>query len=397
MAEPLKVEWAFDADNHYYEALDAFTRHIEPEYSKRAMQWAEVNGRQMLLVGGKINRFIPNPTFDRLSAPGSLEDYFRGNNPKGESVKDLFGELEPCDPSYRDRDVRLGVMDELRIEGALFFPTLGVGMEQALINDLPAAQAAFRAFNRWMDDDWGFAYKDRIYGVPYLTLSDLDNALAELEWVLDRDARVVLIGTGPVMTAEGLKSPADPRFDPFWARIQEAGVAVVFHGGDSAYRNIITMWGEPAELEAHRFDPLRSALSIDVVADTLAAIILHGLLDRFPRLRFATIETGADWVAPLLKRLRKIYSQTPMAFTHDPVEQFVRNVWVSPFYENDLDKLRDLLPADHLLLGSDWPHTEGLRDPLSFTKDLAEAGFTTDEQQLIMYDNCKALVQRQPA
>jgi predicted TIM-barrel fold metal-dependent hydrolase len=72
-------------------------------------------------------------------------------------------------------------------------------------------------------------------------------------------------------------------------------------------------------------------------------------------------------------------------------------VWVSPFYENDLDKLRDLLPADHLLLGSDWPHTEGLRDPLSFTKDLAEAGFTTDEQQLIMYDNCKALVQRQPA
>src|SRR5437868_15386756 len=85
---------AFDADNHYYEALDAFTRYIEPEYAKRAMQWAEVNGRQMLLVGGKINRFIPNPTFDKLSAPGSLEDYFRGLNPKGESVKDLFGDLE---------------------------------------------------------------------------------------------------------------------------------------------------------------------------------------------------------------------------------------------------------------------------------------------------------------
>jgi predicted TIM-barrel fold metal-dependent hydrolase len=72
-------------------------------------------------------------------------------------------------------------------------------------------------------------------------------------------------------------------------------------------------------------------------------------------------------------------------------------VWVSPFYENDLDKLRELMPADHLLLGSDWPHTEGLRDPLSFTKDLSEAGFTEAEQQLIMYDNCKGLVQRQPA
>ena len=120
-------------------------------------------------------------------------------------------------------------MDELRIEGALFFPTLGVGMEQALINDLPAARAAFRAFNRWMDDDWGFAYKDRIYGVPYLTLSDLDNALAELEWVLDRDARVVLIGTGPVMTAEGLKSPADPRFDPFYEEANRRGAVMLIH------------------------------------------------------------------------------------------------------------------------------------------------------------------------
>ncbi len=157
------------------------------------------------------------------------------------------------------------------------------------------------------------------------------------------------------------------------------------------------MWGEGADMEAHKFEPLRSALSPDVVADTLAAVILHGLLDRFPKLRFATIETGADWVAPLLKRLSKIYSQNPMAFRHDPIEQFKTNVYVSPFYENDLDKLRAIMPADHLLLGSDWPHTEGLRDPLSFTKDLAEAGFTTDEQQLIMYDNCKALVQRQPS
>ncbi len=74
---------AFDADNHYYEAVDAFTRHIEPEYAKRAMQWAEVNGRQMLLVGGKINRFIPNPTFDRLSAPGSPRGLLPGQEPQG--------------------------------------------------------------------------------------------------------------------------------------------------------------------------------------------------------------------------------------------------------------------------------------------------------------------------
>ncbi|MCD9624077.1 amidohydrolase family protein [Rhabdothermincola salaria] len=394
MSDEMRV---FDADNHYYEALDAFTRHIEPEYAKRAMQWAEVNGRQMLLVGGKINRFIPNPTFDRLSAPGSLEQYFRGNNPKGDSVKDLFGELEPCDPAYRDREIRLKTMDQLGIEGALFFPTLGVGMEMALRDDLPAARAAFRAFNKWMDEDWGFAYEERIFAVPYLTLSDVDNAIEQLEWVLERDARVILLQTGPVLTAEGMKSPADPRFDPFWAKVQESGVTVAYHGGGNAYMDLITMWGEGAEMEAHRFEPLRAALSHDAVADTFAALILHGLMGRFPHIRFATIETGADWVAPLLKRLGKLYSQTPKAFAEDPREVFKRNVWVSPFYENDLAALRGIMGSDHLLLGSDWPHTEGLADPHSFTDDLTEAGYPEDEQRLIMYDNCKSLVQRRPA
>jgi predicted TIM-barrel fold metal-dependent hydrolase len=392
-----EITTVFDADNHYYEPMDAFTRYIEPEFKRRCMMWAEVNGRQMLLVGGKINRFIPNPTFDMLSAPGSLEQYFRGRNPKGDSVKDLFGELLPCDPAYRDRDIRLKTMDSLNVEGALFFPTLAVGMEQALSDDVPAAQAAFRAFNRWLEEDWGFAYENRIFSTPYIVLSDVDNAVAELEWALDRDARVVLVGTGPVRTDEGLKSPGDPRFDPFWARVQESGVTIVYHGGANAYYDLITMWGEKSEMEAHKFEPLRQALSHDAVADTFAALILHGVMDRFPNIRFATVETGANWVRPLLKRFGKIYGQTPSMFTNNPVEQFKKNVWVSPFYEDDLDLLRDTLGADRLMLGSDWPHTEGMADPFTFITDLTEAGFSPDEQQLIMYDNCKSLTVRRPA
>ena len=49
----------FDCDNHYYEALDAFTRHIEPEYAKRTMQWATINGKQRLLVGGQVPVVAP--------------------------------------------------------------------------------------------------------------------------------------------------------------------------------------------------------------------------------------------------------------------------------------------------------------------------------------------------
>jgi hypothetical protein len=73
----------FDCDNHYYEALGAFTRHLEPAYRKRAMQWAQIDGKTRLLVGGRVNKFIPNPTFNPVAAPGVMDEYFRGRNPKG--------------------------------------------------------------------------------------------------------------------------------------------------------------------------------------------------------------------------------------------------------------------------------------------------------------------------
>jgi len=122
----------FDADNHYYEATDAFTRYIEPEMAKRCMQWAEIDGKTRLLVGGKINRFIPKPTFDPVARPGSLDEYFRGRNPDAKDMPAMFGTLEPIDPAYRERDVRLATMDGQGIDGCFLFPTLGVGMEAAL-------------------------------------------------------------------------------------------------------------------------------------------------------------------------------------------------------------------------------------------------------------------------
>ena len=73
---------------------------------RRAMQWARVGGRKRLLVGGKVNRFIPNPTFDPVAKPGCLDEFFRGRNPEGKSIREVFGDLEPINPAYRNRDAR---------------------------------------------------------------------------------------------------------------------------------------------------------------------------------------------------------------------------------------------------------------------------------------------------
>jgi predicted TIM-barrel fold metal-dependent hydrolase len=385
---------AFDADNHYYEAEDAFIRHIEPQYAKRAMQWAHINGKQRLLVGGAINRFIPNPTFDPVAKPGILDEYFRGRNPEGKSVPELFGELEPIRKEYRDREARLAVLDEQGLDGAFMFPTLGVGMEQALLDDPPAMMAAFRAFNRWLDEDWGFNYQDRLFAAPYIPLADIDNAIAELEWALERDMRVFITGVGPILIAEGGRSQADPFYDRFWERVNEAGVVVALHGGDSAYSRYLRDWGQDGPMEAFRQTPLRGLLSHDPVHDTVAAMLAERFFHRFPNIRVASIELGSTWVAPLFQKLKKSFGQQPNMWPEDPRETFKRHVFVSPYYEDDLGALRDQIGASQMLMGSDWPHAEGLAEPTAFIDDLRRHGISDDEARLIMRENGLGLTRR---
>ena len=287
----------FDADNHYYEATDAYTRHIDPAMAKRAMQWAEFDGRRRLLVGGKINRFIPNPTFDPVAKPGSLDEYFRGRNPADQDIRALFGELEPIRPEYRQRDARLAVMDAQGLDGCFLFPTLGVGMEEALAADPEACVAAFSAFNRWLEDDWGYAYHERIFAAPMISLVNADAAVDELTRVLAADARIVCIKGGPAHTPEGFTSPADRRFDRFWGLVNESGVTVGIHSGDAGYGRYINDWEPYGSLEAFRHSPLRSVISSDRPPfETMAALVCQGLFDRFPNVRVASIEAGAEWV-----------------------------------------------------------------------------------------------------
>ncbi|MFZ0667950.1 MAG: amidohydrolase family protein [Acidimicrobiales bacterium] len=385
----------FDADNHYYEATDAYTRHSDPKMAKRAMQWAEIDGRKRLLVGGKVNRFIPNPLFDPVAKPGSLDEYFRGRNPGSKDMRALFGDLEPIRPEYRDRDARLKVMDAQGIAGCFLFPTLGVGMEESLADDPEALVCAFEAFNRWLEDDWGYAYQERIFAAPMITLVDVQAAVSELERVLGHDARVICIKGGPAHSNGGLVSPADTRFDRFWGLVNESGVTVGIHSGDAGYGKYVNDWEPTGAFEAFRHSPLRSLIMMDRAPfETMAALVCQGLFDRFPKIRVATIESGADWVPILLKKLEKVHGQTPTGFASDPVEAFRSHVWVAPFYEDDMAKLKQVMDVDHLLFGSDWPHAEGLAEPREFARDLRRFDYTEDEIHTVMAENGWVLTKR---
>ena len=383
----------FDIDNHYYEAEDAFTRHIDKAFAKRAVQWIELRGRKRILVGGKLDKFIPNPTFDPVTHPGTLEDYFRGENPEGKSMAELFaGKIEPIRPEYRDRTARLERMEEQGLEAIVLFPTLGCGIEQPLRRDPGATHAALQAFNQWLDEDWGFHHQDKIFAVPMLTLMNPDQAVEQLEWVLERGARMVHLRPAPVPRGNRSVSLGDLQHDGFWARIAEAGVPVAFHAGDSGYGKQVAAWEGPRPMEGFRGgNPFAMATQPGrAILDSMAALLCHGVFDRFPNLRVASVENGSFWVPWLFKNLKKAYGQMPSMFAKDPAEAFRRHVYVAPYFEDDIRELADLIGVEHVLFGSDFPHAEGLPAPLDFLKELD--GFEEADVRAIMRDNQRKLL-----
>jgi predicted TIM-barrel fold metal-dependent hydrolase len=184
------------------------------------------------------------------------------------------------------------------------------------------------------------------------------------------------------------------RHEAFWERLAEAGVTLVFHGGDSGYQPYDTLWGLSGEHESFRIPALKRLLSASPIRDTISSLFADQLFDRFPRLRVATIETGSEWVAPFIKKLRTAAIQSPGSFGADPYELFLSHVWVSPFFEDDVLGLVKLVGPERVLFGSDFPHAEGLAKPASFEKEIET--LPASAIRAIMHDNARDLVTRRP-
>jgi predicted TIM-barrel fold metal-dependent hydrolase len=385
----------FDADNHYYEALDAFTRHLDPAWAARCVQWCEVGGRRYHLLGGQISKAVTNPTFDPIAMPGALHDYFRGN-PDGRSPLEMLAAREPIRPAYREPSARVSTLDEQGLEGCWMFPTLGMVYEEPLKADPEAVCHTFRAFNRWLHDDWGFAFQDRIHVAPYLTLADPQWAVDELEWVLDHGATLVVMRPAAPTTAVGVRSPFDPMFDGFWRLLDDAGVPLVLHAGDGGVSsNGYARDGFSANFSSGGFKPSIKSFAIErAIDDYLVSLVLENHLVRYPNLRIASVENGAEFLPDLMRKLRSTAKKMPGYFPDDPVEIFRRHVWINPFWEDDLYTVVDLMGPERVLFGSDWPHIEALPEPLDYLREVKD--LSDDDRRLVLHDNAVALTAPRP-
>jgi predicted TIM-barrel fold metal-dependent hydrolase len=373
MSAPVLDIPVFDADNHMYETKEALTKHLPDPY-KGAIDYVDVRGRTKIVVRGQISNYIPNPTFDVVARPGAQEDYFRHGNPEGKSRREIFGEPMRAIPAFREPAPRIELMDEQGIDRALMFPTLASLVEERMRDDPELIHVVIHALNEWMYETWQFDYEGRIFATPVITLPIVEKAIEELEWVVERGAKAVLIRPAPVPGFRGPRSFGLEEFDPFWEKVVEHDLLVGMHSSDSGYERYTNDWmGSSSEMLPFQPQAFRMLSQWRPIEDAVGALICHGALSRFPQLKVAVIENGSSWVEPLINNFKDIYKKMPQDFLEDPVEVMKRNIYVSPFWEEDLVALGELIGVEHVLFGSDFPHPEGLADPASYVEQLSGA------------------------
>ena len=387
----------FDADNHLYETEEAFTRHL-PQKHKGLIKYVQVKGRTKIAVDNVISDYIPNPTFEVVARPGAYADYFGGNNPEGKSLRELTGEPMRSVDAFRSAGPRVDMLDSLGLDAALMFPTLASLLEVRLADDPDLTCTVVHAFNEWLHDEWTFDYQGRIFATPIVNPSIPERGIAELDWLLDRGAKVVLLRPAPVAGHRGTRSPFLPDFDAFWARVAESGVLVALHASDSGYQRYVNDWeGTSREALAFKPNPFTDAVTPGrAINDTITSAICHGMLSRFPTVKLASVENGGNWAIPCLKAMEKTYRKMPNEFREHPRDVFLRNVWINPFWEDSIEDLVGMMTPEHILFGSDYPHPEGMADPLHWADEIGDL-FPATEVRKMMGENLYGLLGLSPS
>ena len=228
-----------------------------------------------------------------------------------------------------------------------------------------------RAHNRHMADFCSI--DDRLMGVAAIPLENPELALQEVQWSIDNGLEAMWI---PHRLA-GDRSPTHVDYSPIWALLQEAQIPLVFHVGGNPLqlkpewsntgRGVTRDWmGGGENVRARDAAVLHQGIETFV-----SMMILDGVLEEFPNLKMASVELGAGWVPEVLVRLdqiHKAYSRVDerlKSFKRTPSEQITEQMAFTPFVFEDVSRLVEQSNDDLYLFSSDYPHTEGGRDPIA--------------------------------
>ncbi len=237
-------------------------------------------------------------------------------------------------------------------------------------DDLDFAYGLARAHNRAMID---FCSVDRrLLATAYVPLADFERARAMAAEAIAMGARALLVPSA----CPARHSPSHVGLFPVWATAEEAGIPIVLHvgGGGKLLDPRYFENGLPPVPDFH--GGAENFRSVDYLAipfppmQTLATLIIDGVLERFPRLRIGVIEQGAAWVPSWMRQL----DTTVDAFSKNeerlrrltlrPSDYVRRQIRVTPYPHEPVGWIIEQAGDTVCLFSSDWPHVEGGRNPL---------------------------------
>jgi predicted TIM-barrel fold metal-dependent hydrolase len=190
----------------------------------------------------------------------------------------------------------------------------------------------------------------------------------------------------------GGRSIADPVYDPFWARINEARVGVAVHLGGTDYQKYGADWSEDPEATFGDFDAFQWVMywGDRPAMELVTGAVLHGLFERFPNVRICLSEQGTVWLPYTLRKMDHAFLMGRKgkwaALGRRPSEVFRDHFLIAPFPEENVRRVVDEVGIKPIVFGSDFPHGEGLAWPRQYASTQL-AGFSEDEVKTVMRDN----------
>jgi predicted TIM-barrel fold metal-dependent hydrolase len=256
-------------------------------------------------------------------------------------------------PAVYDIDERVKHMDVVGIEASLCFASAPFGFAGTRfmkMRDPALGLACMRAFNDWHLEEWAMPHPGRIIANQVTWLLDPELAAAEIRRNAERGFRALSFSENPEKL--GLPSLYTTHWDPIFAACTETGTVVNLHVGSSSSTIVPSTDSAPAVLGA--------LFPINAMA-TAADWLFSGIPLRFPELKIALSEGGFGWVPILIDRIGHMARQLDYSVQFGeltPVEVLRRNFWFTTFNDELSMSLRHLAGVDHVMIETDYPHSD---------------------------------------
>jgi predicted TIM-barrel fold metal-dependent hydrolase len=356
------------ADDHCWERPDTFTSRVPAKFRDSCLQIRNVDGWDWWVYNDQPVRKVGTGCAALLPDRGEVKTF-------------ADAPLAAHDPT-----ARLAAMDADGVSAQVLFPQasgFGGGPMSSPGND-ELRLACLRAFNDYLAEEWA-GFSPRYIAQCLVPVWDVNLACEEMRRAQALGHRAVVWTAGP--QDYGAPHFNDAAWDPFWATAQELEMPVCLHIGSA--KKLIDPW---AGYSPFRSLAVSSTNIITSNVQTIANLLFSGVLDRFPQLKFVSVESGMGWVPYLLETCDHQYEAQHLwddGMQMKPSEYFKRNVYVNFWFEASGVALRHMIGVDNILWEADFPHPTSTYPHSRKAIETSLAGVPTEEQYRMLEGNSR--------